>query len=347
MVSNDKETLKMKVEQILQKSRENMNNLCKSCPVCNGRACRNTIPGPGAKGSGTVAIRNYDAWKNIHLVMDTICENTPVSTQTKLFGHTFRLPVFAGPVGAVSMHYGDAYVDQTYNKVLVKACKDAGIMAFTGDGMDDQIMIGATQNIKENDGIGVPTIKPWAKEMVVEKLKLAKEADALAIAMDIDAAGLPFLKGFVPPAGRKNVKELKEIVQEIDVPFIVKGILSVKGALKAKEAGAAAIVVSNHGGRVLDDTPATADVLEEIVQAIGKDMTILVDGGIRSGQDIFKALALGADGVLIARPFVNMIYGAQEEGVKALVDQLEQELIDTMEMCGASTIQEITRDMVR
>lgn len=337
----------MKVEQILQKSRENMNNLCKSCPVCNGRACRNTIPGPGAKGSGTVAIRNYDAWKNIHLVMDTICENTPVSTQTKLFGHTFRLPVFAGPVGAVSMHYGDAYVDQTYNKVLVKACKDAGIMAFTGDGMDDQTMIGATQNIKENDGIGVPTIKPWAKEMVVEKLKLAKEADALAIAMDIDAAGLPFLKGFVPPAGRKNVKELKEIVQEIDVPFIVKGILSVKGALKAKEAGAAAIVVSNHGGRVLDDTPATADVLEEIVQAVGKDMTILVDGGIRSGQDIFKALALGADGVLIARPFVNMIYGAQEEGVKALVDQLEQELIDTMEMCGASTIQEITRDMVR
>ena len=337
----------MKVEQILQKSRENMNDLCKSCPVCNGRACRNTIPGPGAKGSGTVAIRNYDAWKNIHLVMDTICENTPVSTQTNLFGHTFPLPVFAGPVGAVSMHYGDAYVDQTYNKVLVKACKDAGIMAFTGDGMDDQIMIGATQNIKENDGIGVPTIKPWAKEMVVEKLKLAKEADALAIAMDIDAAGLPFLKGFVPPAGRKNVKELKEIVQEIDVPFIVKGILSVKGALKAKEAGASCIVVSNHGGRVLDDTPATADVLEEIVQAVGKDMTILVDGGIRSGQDIFKALALGADGVLIARPFVNMIYGAQEEGVKALVDQLEQELIDTMEMCGASTIQEITRDMVR
>lgn len=337
----------MKVEQILQKSRENMNDLCKSCPVCNGKACRNTIPGPGAKGSGTVAIRNYDAWKNIHLVMDTICENTPVSTQTDLFGHTFRLPVFAGPVGAVSMHYGDAYVDQTYNKVLVKACKDAGIMAFTGDGMDDQIMIGATQNIKENDGIGVPTIKPWAKEMVVEKLKLAKEADALAIAMDIDAAGLPFLKGFVPPAGRKNVKELKEIVQEINVPFIVKGILSVKGALKAKEAGASCIVVSNHGGRVLDDTPATADVLEEIVQAVGKDMTILVDGGIRSGQDIFKALALGADGALIARPFVNMVYGAQEEGVKVLVDQLEQELIDTMEMCGASTIQEITRDMIR
>lgn len=337
----------MKVEEILQKSRENMNDLCKSCPVCNGKACKNTMPGPGAKGSGTVAIRNFDAWKNIHLVMDTICENSPVSTKTELFGHTFRLPVFAGPVGAVSMHYGDAYVDQTYNKVLVKACKEAGILAFTGDGMDDQIMIEATKNIKENEGIGIPTIKPWTQETVMKKLDLAKKADALAIAMDIDAAGLPFLKGFVPPAGRKSVSELKEIVHAAKVPFILKGILSVKGALKAKEAGASAIVVSNHGGRVLDDTPTTAEVLEEIVQAVGNEMTVLVDGGIRSGQDIFKALALGADGVLIARPFVNMIYGGQEEGVKALVDKLEQELMDTMEMCGAHSISEITRDMIR
>lgn len=337
----------MKVEEILQKSRENMNDLCKSCPVCNGKACKNTMPGPGAKGSGTVAIRNFDAWKNIHLVMDTICENSPVSTKTELFGHTFRLPVFAGPVGAVSMHYGDAYVDQTYNKVLVKACKEAGILAFTGDGMDDQIMVEATKNIKENEGIGIPTIKPWTQETVMKKLDLAKKADALAIAMDIDAAGLPFLKGFVPPAGRKSVSELKEIVHAAKVPFILKGILSVKGALKAKEAGASAIVVSNHGGRVLDDTPTTAEVLEEIVQAVGNEMTVLVDGGIRSGQDIFKALALGADGVLIARPFVNMIYGGQEEGVKALVDKLEQELMDTMEMCGAHSISEITRDMIR
>lgn len=337
----------MTYEEILKKSRENMNDLCKSCPVCNGKACRNTIPGPGAKGSGTVAIRNYEAWRNIHLVMDTICENKPVSTETTLFGQSFRLPVFAGPVGAVNMHYGDAYVDQSYNAILVKACKEAGIMAFTGDGMDSNIMKVATKNIKENDGTGVPTIKPWTRDMVMEKLEMAKEASALAVAMDVDAAGLPFLKGFQPPAGRKSVEELKEIVNACPVPFIVKGIISVKGALKAKEAGALAIVVSNHGGRVLDDTPATAEVLEEIVQAVGDDMTILVDGGIRTGQDVFKALALGADGVMIARPFVNMIYGAQEEGVHALVDKLQQELIDTMEMCGAHSIQEITRDMVR
>ena len=123
--------------------------------------------------------------------------------------------------------------------------------------------------------------------------------------------------------------------------------MSVKGALKAKEAGAYAIVVSNHGGRVLDGTPATAEVLEEIVQAVNGTMKVLVDGGIRNGQDVFKALALGADGVLICRPFVNMIYGAREEGIQVFVNRLKEELIDTMEMCGANCLKEITRDMIR
>ena len=141
--------------------------------------------------------------------------------------------------------------------------------------------------------------------------------------------------------------DLRQIIEACPVPFIVKGVLSIKGALKAKEAGAQAILVSNHGGRVLDDTPASAEVLEEIVQAVGKEMMVLVDGGIRSGQDVFKALALGADGVVMARPFVNAIYGAKEEGVSLLVDKIHQELMDTMEMCGAATLQEITRDMVR
>lgn len=165
--------------------------------------------------------------------------------------------------------------------------------------------------------------------------------------MDVDASGLPFLKGIVPPAGRKTEAELKEIISLADVPFIVKGIMTVKGAIKARNAGAAAIVVSNHGGRVLDGVPASATVLPEIVEAVGKDMKIFVDGGIRSGTDIFKALALGADAVLIARPFVNRIYGAQEEGVQVYVDRLQSELKDTMEMCGAKDLVSITSDMIR
>ena len=184
-------------------------------------------------------------------------------------------------------------------------------------------------------------------ETVKEKFDLVKDTNCIAVAMDVDAAGLPFLKNANPPAGRKTVEQLKEVISLSPAPFIVKGVMTVKGALKAKEAGATAIVVSNHGGRVLDGCPATAEVLPEIVKAVGKDMTILVDGGIRSGMDVFKALALGADGVLIGRPFVNVIYGAAEEGVAALVEKLGAELKDTMAMCGVHSLKEITKDCVR
>ena len=106
-------------------------------------------------------------------------------------------------------------------------------------------------------------------------------------------------------------------------------------------------MVSNHGGRVLDQCPATAEVLPEITDAVGGSMKILVDGGIRNGSDVFKALALGADGVLIARPFVTAVYGGAEEGVAELVNRIGGQLKDTMAMCGAHSLAEITRDMVR
>ena len=148
-------------------------------------------------------------------------------------------------------------------------------------------------------------------------------------------------------AGSKTVEELKEVAEIAQVPFIVKGVMTVRGALKAKEAGAAGIVVSNHGGRVLDQCPATAEVLADIVDALkGSGVKVLVDGGIRSGVDVFKALALGADGVIICRPFVPAVYGGAEEGVKLYIEKIGAELADTMAMCGAKDIASITRDMV-
>ena len=116
---------------------------------------------------------------------------------------------------------------------------------------------------------------------------------------------------------------------------------------EAVEAGAAAIVVSNHGGRVLPGAAATADVLPEIADAVGGRVKILVDGGIRSGTDIFRALALGADAVMICRPFLISYYGGGTEGIVAYVEKLRAELTDAMYMCGARSLGDITRDMVR
>ena len=338
----------MDYNEILQAARTCMGPYCKACPVCNGRACGNTVPGPGSKGLGVTFQRNYQKWQEICVQMDTICENRPADTTFDFFGAKLRLPVLAAPVGAMKLHYGDKYDDATYNDLLVSACRDAGILACTGDGIDAGVMAGALQAISHAGGLGVPTVKPWDRDTVFEKLEAVRKADPVAVAMDIDGAGLPFLQNRMPPAGSKTVAELREIIEFAKKPFILKGIMTVRGAEKAVEAGASAIVVSNHGGRVLDQCPATAEVLPEIAEALkGSGVKILVDGGIRSGVDVFKALALGADAVLICRPFVTAVYGGGEEGVKCYIDKIAAELADTMQMCGAHSLAEITRDMVR
>ena len=336
----------MTYQEVLANARTCMGPYCKSCPTCNGLACKNTMPGPGAKGTGTGATRNYQKWQELCVNMDTICENAEVDTSYDFFGHKMVLPVFAAPVGAVQLHYGDKFDDMSYNDLLVSACAGAGILAFTGDGVNAAVMEGAAKAIGKAGGCGVPTVKPWNMELIREKMALVNTASPYAIAMDIDAAGLPFLKNMQPPAGSKTVEQLKQIAQWAEKPFILKGIMTVKGALKALEAGASGIVVSNHGGRVLDQCPSTAEVLPAIADAVGGKMTIFVDGGIRSGMDVFKALALGADAVLIARPFVNMVYGGGAEGVQVYVDKLKAELSDTMAMCGAHSLKDIDRSMI-
>ena len=336
----------MTYQEVLANARGCMGPYCKACPICNGVACKNTVPGPGAKGLGTGFIRNYQKWQELCVNMDTICANVPVDTSYEFFGQKVDLPVFAAPVGAMQLHYGDKYDDEAYNDLLVSACSDAGILAFTGDGMNPAVMEGAAKAIGSHGGRGVPTVKPWNLELIQKKMDLVRAADPIAIAMDIDAAGLPFLKNMQPPAGSKTVEELKEIAAMAGKPFILKGIMTVNGAKKALEAGASGIVVSNHGGRVLDQCPSTAEVLPAIVDAVGGQMTILVDGGIRTGMDVFKALALGADAVLIGRPFVNMVYGGGAEGVKVYVEKLKAELADTMAMCGAHMLADIDRSMI-
>ncbi len=334
----------MTYEEALAAARGNMGK-CRTCAQCNGLACGNTIPGPGSKGSGTVFHRNVAAWQDVFVNLDTIAENRGVDTTFRCFGRTFDLPVFAAPIAAVETHYSSHYNEFTYTKALADGCRDAGIAAFTGDGLQNELFQAGCQAV-EASGFAIPTVKPWARELVFEKMDYAKAHGAQVMAMDVDASGLPFLKKMQPPSGSKSVAELREFVDYAGMPFIVKGVMTVSGALKALEAGASAIVVSNHGGRVLDCTPATAWVLPEIARAVKGKLTLFVDGGIRSGMDVFKALALGADAVLIGRPFVSMVYGGGAEGVRAYVAKLRAELTDAMELTGCATLKEITPNVL-
>ena len=336
----------MNYQEIHDRAADQVGPYCKNCPVCNGRACANTIPGPGCKYPGNVAARNYDKWQEICVNMDTLCPNADPDITFNFGGRTFSAPIFAAPLGSVDLHYGPKYKDPEYNHILIKAAYDSGIIAMTGDGVDPAIMVSAVKDMTEIGGIGIPTIKPWNKEFVFEKLDILKQNQIFAAAMDVDGAGLPFLKAMNPNAGSKSVEEMKEIIDYAERPFIIKGIMTVNGALKAVEAGAAGIVVSNHGGRVQGGTPSTAEVLPAVAEAVKGKTTIFVDGGIRSGVDIFRAIALGADAVLIGRPILNMIYGGGAEGLKVYLEKITRELKSTMTMCGAADLKAITKDKV-
>jgi isopentenyl diphosphate isomerase/L-lactate dehydrogenase-like FMN-dependent dehydrogenase len=334
----------MTYEEAILAARGNMGH-CHACPICNGIACKNTIPGPGSKGTGTVAPRNYEAWQKIYLNMDTIAPNLGVDTSIEIFGEKFDLPAFAAPIGAVTNHYGEKFNEFEYTELMAKGCRQAGIAAFTGDGLNEMFFEAGCAAL-EKAGFAVPTVKPWHKDLVFKKIDYAKAHGAKVLFMDIDASGLPFLKSMTPPSGSKSVEELREFVEYAGIPFYLKGIMSVKGAEKALETGAAGIIVSNHGGRVLDHTPATASVLPAIADAVGDKMEVLVDGGIRTGHDIFKALALGAKAVLIGRPFVVAAYGGQEAGIAAYVQKLRNELADCMAMTGCATLADIDRSCI-
>jgi L-lactate dehydrogenase (cytochrome) len=129
-------------------------------------------------------------------------------------------------------------------------------------------------------------------------------------------------------------------------PLVVKGILTVEDARAAVREGADAIVVSNHGGRQLDDTPATAEVLPRVVDAVGDRTEVLMDGGVRRGGDILKALALGARAVLIGRPYWWGLAVGGARGVSGVIDVFRKELDMAMALSGRPTIDSVGRDLL-
>jgi L-lactate dehydrogenase (cytochrome) len=123
--------------------------------------------------------------------------------------------------------------------------------------------------------------------------------------------------------------------------LVLKGILDVEDAEEAAKSGAQALVVSNHGGRQLDGAPSSIEILPEIVDAVGSQMEIMFDGGIRSGQDVMRALALGAKSCMIGRAFAHGLGAGGEAGVAKAIDIIRNELSVTMGLCGVNTIAEI------
>lgn len=338
----------MNYSEVLDKARKNIGPKCKVCPVCNGLGCGNTLPGPGSKKPGNVANDNYNAWRKIKLNMDTIVPNTEIDTSVELFGRKLSFPLVTGPVGSIRMQFNPTDDVRDFNDKCMAACEHKGLLHFYGTGIGNDIQEDNMKIRCKHNNCGVPVINPEADESIISQMRRCSEIiPPVAMGVVVDSAGLPHLKAVHGSGGTKTVEQLRMLKEEAKVPFVVKGIMTAESAVKAVNAGADAIIVSNHGGRVLSDVPATAEVLEEIVDAVDKRAKVIVDGGIRSGIDMFKAYALGADACLICRPVLISYYGAGQEGIECYFDMLLDELKDTMYMCGARSISEITRKMIR
>ena len=328
-------------------AKERMAGFCRVCPVCDGRACAGQVPGMGGLGTGAGFRANLSALAEWRLNMRVLHEAVDPDPAARILDIDLTMPVMAAPIGGVAFNMGGAVSEEAYIASKLKACQAGGIIGCTGDGVPAFIHEAGFAAITDLDGHGIPFIKPWEDAELDAKLEKALTTGARVIGMDVDAAGLVTLRQMGRPVSPKTPDQIREIIARTPARFILKGIMTADQARLAVDAGAAAIVVSNHGGRVLDHTPGAAEVLPEIADAVKGQVTILADGGIRSGADVLKMVVLGADAVMIGRPFSVATVGGLEDGVKAYIDQIRTELISAMVLTGCRDLKAVGGTILR
>ncbi len=355
--SKDYNSVLVQYAEYMNTARPIMKPSCHVCKVCNGRACAGRFTNSlemGSKGNNQGFIVACEGLSRIKIELDVIHEDYEPDTSFSLFGRLFELPVFASPIAKILTDYSyDSPFfnnNNAYARALLEGCHDAGGMAWLGDNKAPGYFPGQIEAIPDVDGIGIPTIKPWAdRDEYWKRVQWCKQAGAFAIATDLDAIGLGYQ--YSADSGGKNegvcarsLDELKEMRKRIEGPFIIKGIMSVRAAVKARESGADAILISNHGGNVVEGSLAPCDVVADIRRALGPDYLIFADGGVRSGEDVFKMIALGADAVGIGRPYVVAVYGGGRHGAYIYTEKIYWELKNIMRLANCRTLSDITMD---
>lgn len=332
----------MELKEIYRVAREKFRGACRVCPICNGRACAGEMPGIGGIGTGSSFIANYESLARIKLNLRTLHDVREPDLSYKFFGWKLKMPILVAPVAGMIINMGNAMDEREYLSAMIGGAKEAGSMGCTCDGPNPMFAHLGMEILRENDGWGVPTLKPRPEGMFLPLARRAEECGVKAIASDIDAAGIIHMKKAGQPAGPWPVQAWKKVITQVKVPVILKGIMTVQDARLAVKAGAAGIIVSNHGGRVLDHTPGTADVLPAIASAVKGKIKIFVDGGIRSGADVLKMLALGAEAVLVGRPMAIAAVGGGKEGVALFLNQYADQLRTAMIYNGCRSLAEVT-----
>ena len=330
----------------------------------------------GAADEHTVRA-NIERWSHIQLAPRCLVDVSRIDTSVELLGHRLTHPIVLAPTAAHRLYHPDAehetargaaaaealwvqstsatvaveeaaastggpwwfqlYVqrDRTFTRALVARAVAAGASAIVVT--VDTPVLGARDRDRRTEG--GPSGSTYANLRGLD-LSARAPGDDAAVA-ELPVRRRVYVSHLDPSL---SWADLEVLCAQTPVPVIPKGILRPDDAARAVEAGAGAVIVSNHGGRNLDTVPATVDALAGVVAAVAGRVPVLVDGGIRRGTDVAKALALGASAVLIGRPYVWGLAVGGADGVRFVVEVLRTELEMAMGLLGAATLADLGRD---
>ena len=337
----------MDIKTLRAEAKMPMQDFCRMCPVCDGKACAGQVPGMGGAITGSSFTANAEALRETRINLRVVHGTFDPSTKYSFLGNALSTPIMAAPMTGAKFNCGTGLDEHDFVKAIVEGATAAGSIGWIGDTANwDMFEAGLTAASEVGRFIAI--IKPRKDPAeITKRFEHAKEKGAVAVGIDLDGAGLVTMRLNNQAVSPKTAEELKKLKAAAGLPFIVKGIMTEDEAILCAEAGVDCIVVSNHGGRVLDGCPGVAEVLPEIAYALGgSKVTILADGAVRSGVDALKLMALGAEGVLIGRPLCWGAFGGGAEGVETFIKTYTNQLYQAMIMTGCSDLSAVNERVI-
>lgn len=339
------------LEEVRDRAREKLQGVCAVYPSCDGigehlcnREAYGKKIGLGGAGSGASFAANSASLAAVKLRMRLVGEHFEPDTSADFLGQKLAFPI----MGSSTAGFGgqDLMDERAFNDAALQGCLDAGTLSWRGDTEHYTLEHHATLDaIEAVGGRGIPIFKPRSQDDLKRLIERAVAAGVPALGVDLDGCGSTNMARAGQPVYRKSVTDLRELVTAASgTPFIAKGVLDPDDAEDCVDAGVRVVAVGNHGGRVLDSTLGTAEALPVIRERVGEGVTLTADGGVRTGYDALKLIALGADAVLIGRDLIRAVLGGGAPGVTLQMKRLQTVLAKAMLMTNCPTVSDITGD---
>ncbi len=327
-------------------------DVCRACLVCDGVECSSGVPGMGGTGDMKGFCESVRLLNDISI--NTVTTPAEPSEKTvkpgidfNFLGQSFAAPLMIAPVTGARTNLGGAITEYDYVMETGAAGDLLNLAVMYGDGATpDKYHVGL-EAIRHFGG-GFLVVKPLEnQEEIITRVQAAEKAGAGGWGMDIDSVGIATMEARGRKTVHKSAADLREIASSSKLPFFIKGISDIAAAELAISAGASAIMVGNHGGRVDSNTPPAVKTIPDIAAHVKKNfphISVIADGGIRSGAAMFKMIALGAGAVSVARPVAIATVAYGRLGARALLARYITGLTNLMQERNLRSVKEICRE---